>query len=128
MFCFFIAMTIIGIRAKQPVTSSIFLIAATTVILVLDIINKNEASLLTIQASSVFLFCAIFSYLAGVAQGAMAADPAVSFPLVRVEVVHGNDLAKAWLYETTPTDYRVLSEDGLNHIVPATNVKAIVAL
>jgi len=65
------------------------------------------------------------SYVIGMREGVKAADPTKSCPRVSVEVIEGNDLDRGWLYETTDTDYRLVTEDGANHIIPSSNVKSI---
>ena len=58
-------------------------------------------------------------------EGRVAANPAVNYPLVTLDVHQGKNLDEAWLYEKTDSDYRLVTKTGSNHIIPATNVKEI---
>jgi len=85
---------------------------------------RNGWGILALQAFSLTMLCFHFSYVYGMILGVRAANPTLS-SRVSVEVVHGNGLADAWLYEWTDSDYRLVTPDGSNHIIPATNVKEI---
>jgi hypothetical protein len=63
------------------------------------------------------------SYTIGMSEGLRSADPALNYPLVTLEMRDGGRLERAWLYERTDSDYRLVTESGANHVVPATNVK-----
>jgi len=65
------------------------------------------------------------SYAIGMSEGVRTADPALNYPLVTLETRDGKLLDRAWLYERTDSDYRLVTESGANHIVPAANVKEI---
>jgi len=65
------------------------------------------------------------SYVLGMTEGLRLADPALNYPLVTLEVRDGKTIDRAWLYERTDSDYRLVTEVGSNHIVPAANVKEI---
>jgi hypothetical protein len=72
----------------------------------------------------VILFLCV-SYVLGMTEGLRIADPALNYPLVTLEVRDGKTMDRAWLYERTDSDYRLVTETGSNHIVPAANVKEI---
>jgi hypothetical protein len=72
---------------------------------------------------AVLSFC--LSYALGMTEGLRIADPALNYPLVTVATRDGETLDRAWLYERTDSDYRLVTESGSNHIVPAANVKEI---
>ena len=65
------------------------------------------------------------SYTIGMSEGLRSADPALNYPLVTLEMRDGGRLERAWLYERTDSDYRLVTENGTNHVVPAANVKEI---
>jgi hypothetical protein len=65
------------------------------------------------------------SYTIGMSEGVRSADPALNYPLVTLQTRDGEKLERAWLYERTDSDYRLVTESGENHIVPAANVKGI---
>jgi len=65
------------------------------------------------------------SYTIGMSEGLRSADPALNYPLVTLEMRDGGRLERAWLYERTDSDYRLVTENGANHVVPAANVKEI---
>jgi len=71
------------------------------------------------------MLSASLSYIIGMNEGRVAANPAVNYPLVTLDVHQGKNLDEAWLYEKTDSDYRLVTKTGSNHIIPATNVKEI---
>ena len=58
-----------------------------------------------------------FSYKSGKSEGLHSADPALNYPLVTLEMRDGDELDRTWLYEWTDSDYRLVTEDGANHII-----------
>jgi hypothetical protein len=85
----------------------------------------DEAPVIITQLVITAILSLCLSYIIGSREGHRVADPTASNPLVKLEVVHGENLDRAWLYERTDSDYRFVTESGLNHIVPAANVKRI---
>jgi hypothetical protein len=82
------------------------------------------------QAIAVEMLCLIvlslcLSYSIGMTEGLRSAVPDRAHPLVSLQVIQGTNLDEAWLYERTDSDYRLVTSDGSNHIVPAANVKEI---
>ncbi len=79
--------------------------------------------IVAIKASILVILFLCVSYVLGMTEGLRIADPALNYPLVTLEVRDGKTIDRAWLYERTDSDYRLVTESGSNHIVPATNVK-----
>jgi len=79
--------------------------------------------IVAIKASILVILFLCVSYVLGMTEGLRIADPALNYPLVTLEVRDGETLDRVWLYERTDSDYRLVTERGSNHIVPATNVK-----
>jgi hypothetical protein len=86
---------------------------------------KETGLLFSVQLLITIIVSLCFSYVLGMSQGLRAADPEVNYPVVNVELLQGEILGDVWLYERTDSDYRVLTKDGSNHIIPAANVKEI---
>ena len=63
------------------------------------------------------------SYATGQSEGIDAADP-TTHGYVAVETAAGPGL-EGWLYDTTALDYRLVTKDGSNIIIPAATVRAI---
>jgi hypothetical protein len=81
--------------------------------------------IVAIQTSILVILFLCVSYVMGMMEGLRIADPAPNYPLVILETREGVILDRAWLYERTDSDYRLVTESGSNYIVPATNVKEI---
>ena len=75
---------------------------------------------------AVFVISLLISYLMGANEGIDSADPAEICPLVSIELIDGKSFDCVWLYERTDSDYRFVTGNGSNRIVPAANVSIIV--
>ena len=87
-------------------------------------LEANEI-LITVEIPLFVILFVSWSCLIGMREGPKAANPALNYPLVSVEVHQGKNLDQAWLYERTDSDYRLVTKSGSNHIIPAANVKEI---
>jgi hypothetical protein len=80
-----------------------------------------------LQALALTLMALLASFVIGEGEGIKAADPTTS-SYVAVESAAGGSVLEGWLYETTDTDYRLVTKDGANLIVPAASIRTIMAL
>lgn len=94
-------------------------------VLAITALFATEGEMLAAQTSIVAVLALCQSYMLGLADGARAADPEEAFQRVSVQVLNGDNLEEAWLYERTDSDYRLLTKEGSNHVIPAANVKEI---
>jgi hypothetical protein len=78
--------------------------------------------LVAINASILVILFLCVSYALGMTEGLRIADPALNYPLVTLEARDGKTIDRAWLYERTDSDYRLVTESGSNHIVPSATV------
>jgi hypothetical protein len=116
-------------RTRVAVRNSILLIG----IVVVSVVAAAAAARLTtdkgvviiIQFPIVAILSLCLSYYTGMTDGISSADPASNYPLVSVELNQGASFGQAWLYERTDSDYRLVTKDGTNLIIPAVNVKKI---
>jgi len=88
-------------------------------------LDLESWDIVAIDASILVILFVCVSYVLGMIEGLRIADPALNYPLVTLETRDGGTLDRAWLYERTDSDYRLVTESGSNNIVPATNVKEI---
>lgn len=85
----------------------------------------DKGIVVAVQFASTAALALCMSFADGMNDGISAVDPDKSFPLVSLEIAHGGRLEPVWLYERTDSDYRVLTMEGENHIIPATSVRTI---
>ena len=107
------------------ITIGIILAIGTSLMLVLATNETEPLYSVTLYAGIMIVLSLALSYTIGMSEGFRSADPALNYPLVTLETRDGARLERAWLYERTDSDYRLVTENGANHIVPATNVKEI---
>ena len=88
--------------------------------------ENNVAFLVQVILMMIVSLC--YSYSCGVSEGFETADPESTYPLVSIKVIEGTDFEETWLYERTDSDYRIVTESGSNHIIPASGVKEIKGL
>src|SRR5262245_45472381 len=89
------------------------------------LVELEPWNIVAIQTLSLVILFLCVSYVMGMIEGLRTADPDLNYPLVILETRDGAILDRAWLYDRTDSDYRLVTESGSNHIVPATSVKEI---
>ncbi len=87
--------------------------------------TDGKPTLVAVQLVAVTVLSLCMSYSFGMADGFHRADPEANYSLVNFELHQGAGFDRVWLYERTDSDYRFVSETGVNHIIPAANVTKI---
>ncbi len=85
----------------------------------------DKGMVVAAQSLAVAILSLCMSYFIGMSDGIRAADPESNYPLVSVELNQGTGFDQVWLYERTDSDYRLVTKNGINHIIPTFNVKKI---
>ncbi len=80
---------------------------------------------LIVEIALLVILSFLLSYLIGMNQGITEADIEKQFPLVEVLTTQNETISQVRLYEKTDTDYRLIGEDGVNHIIPSVNIREI---
>src|SRR5262249_48171863 len=82
-----------GTLTNSPILimSSIFLIAILVACFVFEFVlsEKKELAALPVQILVTIVVCLCYSYAYGVSEGIKTADPALIYPLISIEVMHG---------------------------------------
>jgi hypothetical protein len=129
MIPYFALMTIISFRRRISVSSCIIPVGAIVVCVAGAVAATWWVTDKSIVVAAEFLAVAILSlsasYFIGMADGIRSADPESNYPLVKIELHQGPDLDRVWLYKRTDSDYRLVTANGINHIIPTFNVKNI---
>ncbi len=116
----------ITVRKSIPNAIAIILSIALVITGALPSFNMLDADhLIIIAFSSIVILSWFFTYMTGAVKGCEAANLARSYPLVTIERLRGEKIERAWLYERTDSDYRLVTTTGSNYIIPASNVKQI---
>jgi hypothetical protein len=129
MIGLFALIQIIPVRSRMSVLNYIFPVGIVLVVVagavagVVLITDKSVVVTAQFLAVAILSLCA--SYFIGMSDGIHSADPESNYPLVSVELNQGGGFDQVWLYERTDSDYRLVTKNGTNHIVPTFNVKKI---
>ena len=89
------------------------------------VLITDKGMVVAAQSLAVAILSLCMSYFIGMSDGIRAADPESNYPLVSVELNQGTGFDQVWLYERTDSDYRLVTKNGINHIILTFNVKKI---
>ena len=129
MIAFFALGKIVPLRARISFLNCIIPLATVAACVAGSVaamlLVKDKGLVVGIQLLAVAVLSLCSSYFIGMDDGIRSAEPENNYPLVRVELNQGESFDRVWLYERTDSDYRLVTENGINHIIPAVNVKQI---
>lgn len=109
---------------KVAVVASGVLGLAIAVLRRLDLIT-SDLLLISVELGLLLVVSYILSYVYGISDGLKDANIETRFPLVEVRTNQGNILKGLRLYEKTDSDYRFISENGVDHIIPSAVIMEI---
>jgi len=129
MLGYFTLIPIISFRSRISVRNCIFPVGIVLVgmagAVAATVLITDKSIVVAAQFLAVAILSLCASYFIGMSDGIRSADPESNYPLVSVELNQGTGFDRAWLYERTDSDYRLVTKDGTNHIIPTFNVKRI---
>jgi len=89
---------------------------------------RSEQFLLYSQIGLLLIVSTSLSYVHGISDGLKDADIETRFSVVNVIMKDGDGLKQLRLYEKTDIDYRFISEDGVEYIIPNNKIEMIIHL